>query len=83
MAPHQSSVIRQSASNILTENLKAHLDAMADSVSYYFGALVTREVPQDLAEDLVVDWHKGKVQVWVDEQKIKAERQPNGTSPRR
>lgn len=52
----------------LNDGLKTHLDQLAQSVSYYFGKLTALEVPEELAEDLVIDWHKGKVQSWVDQQ---------------
>lgn len=58
-----------SSKEVLNEGLRTHLDQLANSVSYYFGKLQALELPQELAEDLVVDWHKGKVQEWVERQK--------------
>ncbi|CAB4192959.1 hypothetical protein UFOVP1246_1 [uncultured Caudovirales phage] len=58
-----------SSKDVLNEGLRSHLDQLANSVSYYYGKLQALELPRDLAEDLVIDWHKGKVQEWVDRQK--------------
>ena len=53
----------------LGDSLKMHLDGLAQSVSYYYARLLSQEIPEDLATDLVIDWHKGKVQSWVEKQK--------------
>lgn len=51
------------------DSLKTHLDGLAASVAYYHGRLLSMEIPDHLAHDLVCDWHKGKVQSWVERQK--------------
>lgn len=53
----------------LGDSLKMHLDGLAQSVSYYYARLLQQEIPEDVASDLVIDWHKGKIQSWVEKQK--------------
>jgi hypothetical protein len=48
-----------SSKDVLNEGLRSHLDQLANSVSYYYGKLQALELPRDLAEDLVIDLHKG------------------------
>ena len=70
------------STQILNEGLRSHLDQLAQSCSYYYGKLCALEVPKDLAEDLVVDWHKGKVQSWVDQQNRTNEPTPSANTGR-
>ncbi len=58
-----------SSKEVLNEGLRTHLDQLANSVSYYYGKLLATEVPTNLAQELVIDWHRGKVQAWVESQK--------------
>lgn len=58
-----------SSREIINDGLRSHLDQLAASVSYYYGKLIALELPKELAEELVIDWHKGKVQAWVEQQK--------------
>jgi len=51
------------------DSLRTHLDGLANSVAYYHGRLLSLEIPEDLAHELVIDWHKGKVMSWVERQK--------------
>lgn len=59
----------------LGDSLKMHLDGLAQSVSYYYARLLQQEIPEDVASDLVIDWHKGKIQSWVEKQKNDSPRQ--------
>jgi len=59
----------------LGDSLKMHLDGLAQSVSYYYARLLQQEIPEDVASDLVIDWHKGKIQSWVEKQKSDSPRQ--------
>ena len=61
-----------STREVINESLRSHLDQLANSVSYYYGKLKALELPAELAEDLVIDWHKGKVQAWVEQQAVTA-----------
>lgn len=53
----------------INESLRLHLDGLANSVAYYHGRLLSLEIPEDLAHELVIDWHKGKVMSWVERQR--------------
>ena len=62
------------------DGLRTHLDGLADSVSYYYGRLLAVEVPEDLAKLLTVEWQKGKVQAWVEQQRLPTHR-PSSPPP--
>lgn len=70
-----------SSREVLNDGLRSHLDQLAQSVSYYYGKLQALELPADLSEELVIDWHRGKVQAWVESQKVTGSHPANG--PRR
>lgn len=45
------------ASRAEADQIKARLRTVAASVGYYWRELVREQVPDDLARQLVVDWH--------------------------